>query len=106
MPHKTRNKKRTAASIVDRREEARLKAVIDSIGPPREPLVKFYRLPGDGRHVLVGAMLLCEFPMGDCEQYLSDVHGPGEFLVRTVRANGTFGPSRIVRIAERPYGHN
>jgi hypothetical protein len=104
--HKARNAKRTQTSVVDRREEARLKAVIESIGSPREPMVKFYRLPGDGRHILVGAIPVFDFPFDSCEEYLRDNFGGGEYIVRTVRSNGTFGPSRIVRIAENRHVYN
>ena len=106
MSKRVRKSGRAASSVVDRREEARLKEIVESVGLPREPMVKFYRLPGDGRHILVGAISLDEFPMDSCEEYLREMFGGGEYLVRTVRSNGTFGPSRTVRIAERRYVHS
>jgi hypothetical protein len=82
----------------DPKEERRLKVFIDKLGPPREPTVKIYRIEPDGKQTRLGVMELEWFD----EETLRKQFGAGTFLVRTVRSNGTYGPSRVLRIGPGP----
>src|SRR6185369_4959511 len=70
-------------------EDRRLTAFIEQIGTPREPTVRIYRLDSDGKQTRLGVMSLdyCD------EESVREQFGPGTFLLRTVRSNGTYGPS-------------
>ncbi len=100
MAQKAGNKRKRSKDTGTPDEEAQLRGFIDQIGPGREPTGKIYRLPVDGRQVLLGTVTIYDFPVDEYGAYLRDAFGPGTFLIRTVRTNGTFGPSRIVRIGE------
>lgn len=74
-------------------EDAQLNAFVEEIAP-REPILKVYRLEQNGRQTFLYATELDSFSLED----LRDHFGAGSFLLRTVRSNGTYGPSRVVHI--------
>lgn len=73
-----------------------LQQFIETIGPPREPTVRIYRIEPDGKQTRLGSMSLD----GCDEEAVRAEFGGGTFLLRTVRSNGTYGPSTVLRIAE------
>jgi len=77
-------------------EDARLNSFVDQIFP-REPTLKVYRIDPDGKQTFLYATDLEFFSLDE----LRDHHDGGKFLLRTVRSNGTYGPSRVVYVAER-----
>jgi len=79
----------------DAEEERKLIDVIEQIGPPREPSVRVYRIDADGKQTRMGVMSLeyCD------EEAVREQFGTGTFLLRSVRSNGTYGPSTVVRLA-------
>ena len=79
-----------------RREEAELSAFADEIAP-RVPTVKVYRLEAGGKQKLLFATDIDFFSL----EILRDHYDGGRFLVRTVRSNGTYGPSRIVLVESK-----
>ncbi len=99
-----RNTKMRSPLGLDRELEA---AFIEDIGAPREPTIRIYRLePLQKQHrthfrkqTRVGEVLFSDFSHGNnIFEYLREEFGVGTFLLRTVRSNGTYGPSRVVRI--------
>jgi len=81
----------------DPREEKLLNQFIDSIGVENEPTVRIFRLEENGKRTRMGVVTLdvCD------EESIQAQFGGGTFLVRTVRSNGTFGPSKVIGIEER-----
>ena len=83
-------------------EDEKLNAYMDRYGSNR-PLIQIYRLDedennkGKRKQTRVGAMLFDE--RLDLESEVQRQFGGGTFLARTVRSNGTWGPSRVLRIA-------
>jgi hypothetical protein len=94
---------------VQDRELKALTAFMDNIGSSREPTIRIYRLETPQKqhqtrfrkHTRVGEVLLSDFSHdpSDLFEYLRAEFGAGTFLLRTVRSNGTYGPSRVVSIA-------
>jgi len=87
------------------------KRFMDKISPSREPTIRIYRLESlqeqkrtrFRKQTRVGEVLLSDFshdPALICD-YLRAKFGAGNFLLRVVRANGTYGPSRVVSIGGR-----
>lgn len=74
-------------------EEAQLSAFMDDIAP-REPLLKVYRIEA-GKQTFLFATDFEFFSLED----LRNQYGGGKFLLRSVRSNGTYGPSRVVKVA-------
>jgi hypothetical protein len=85
---------RKTKQTVDAAEDKKLREFEDDIAP-RMPWVKIYRIEKDGRQTFLGATDLEFFSF----EMLRHEFGGGKFLVRTVRSNGTWGPSRIVHVA-------
>jgi len=75
-------------------EEQRLETWLDS-WIPREPHLRIYRITDERKQVFLTTSSLGGF---DPEQ-LREEYGAGKFLLRTVRSNGKWGPSRVLRIA-------
>jgi hypothetical protein len=76
-------------------EEQQMHEFMDDIAP-RSPTLRIYRIDADGKkHEFLGCAQLEEFSLEDVRERF----GSGTFLLRSVRSNGTFGPSRVVRIA-------
>ena len=89
-------------------QDKKLQAFMEDIGPSRVPTIRIYRLKFDQKQsqthfrkqIRVGEAPLSDFsrdPSGIFE-YLRAEFGAGTFLLRTVRPNGTYGPSRVVHI--------
>ena len=93
MPRK-KKKEKTA-------KDEQLQASIDTIGGDREPRIKIYRIESAKRQTQMGVFSLDEFSGSSVEQRIADKFGSGKFLVRTVDANGRYGPSRVIRIDAR-----
>ena len=79
-------------------EDKQLQAFIDAMPDDRQPRLRIYRLESDGSQTRLFAGALEEFPAEDAQPMLQDWFGAGKFLVRTVRSNGTYGPSRVFHI--------
>jgi hypothetical protein len=92
MPQRNRNQRINHTED----EDQRLQQFIETIGPPREPTVRIYRIEPDGKQTRLGSMALD----GCDEEAVRAQFGAGAFLLRTVRSNGTYGPSTVLRIAE------
>jgi len=74
-------------------EEAKLNEFMENIAP-RLPTLKIYRLEPDGKQKLLTTTFLEFFSYEE----LREQFGGGRFLVRSVRSNGTYGPSRVVDV--------
>jgi hypothetical protein len=64
---------------------------------PRGPTLRIYRIESDGRRTRLQFLSMDVFS----EEYLREEFGGGTYLVRTVRSNGTWAPSRVIGIASR-----
>ena len=82
---------------IDADEERQMQEFVDRIGPPPIPVVRVYRITEDGKQTRIDEADLESVD----EVYLRERFGPGSYLLRTVRSNGTYGPSKVVRIASR-----
>lgn len=62
---------------------------------PREPRIRIYRVNSETKkHTFLGTAAVEGFSLNDLREW----YGSGAFLLRTVRSNGKYGPSRVVRI--------
>jgi hypothetical protein len=76
-------------------EDKQLNAFLDEFSP-RQPMIRIYRVEADGKkHTYLGASDLDCFSLEGVREHF----GGGTFLLRSVRSNGTYGPSRVVSIA-------
>jgi hypothetical protein len=71
-------------------EDELLNRLMDDLAP-RGPTVKVYRIGDDGKQTFLGATDLQWFSL----TWVRDTFGGGKYLVRTVRSNGTYGPSEL-----------
>jgi len=79
-------------------ELEQLKAIMEEVSP-REPHIRIYRvIPETKKHKFLGTAGVNGFSLDDVREW----HGGGTFLLRTVRSDGKYGPSRVVRIASLP----
>ena len=84
-----------------------LSAFMDNVFPHREPFIRIYRLEPNvirqntpfRKQTRIGEICLSE--ADNILQELQHQFGAGTYLLRSIRSNGTYGPSRVVRIAER-----
>jgi len=90
----TRGKKKKNSQTT---EDEQLQAFIDTL-IPRQPKIKIYRIESDKRQTPMGVFNLDELSGSSVEQRIADTCGAGTFLVRTIRSNGRYGPSRVVAI--------
>jgi hypothetical protein len=80
---------------------------MEDVFPRREPSIRIYRLEQndkrDGtrfrKQTNVGQVCLSE--ARDLLETLHSQFGPGTYLLRGVKSNGTYGPSRVVEIGPR-----
>ena len=77
-------------------EDEQLSEFMDNLCP-RVPMLKIYRIEEDGKQTFLGALAMGLF----CLDEVRSRFGGGKFLIRSVRSNGTYGPSRVVQIAPR-----
>jgi hypothetical protein len=78
------------------------------IGPSRLPTIRIYRLEPHQKQLgkrfrkqtRPEEVLLSDFSHNPSSifEYVRDRFGAGEFLLRIVRSNGTWGPSRVIGI--------
>ena len=78
-------------------EERKLREFVENVSP-HEPRLKIYRKESNKQDTPVTTMTLDAFS----EEELRDQFGHGTYFLRTVRSNGTYGPSCVIRIAPRP----
>jgi hypothetical protein len=84
--------------IVEMTEDEQLTELMEFISP-RNPYIRVYRVdPHTKRHTYLGNLDADGFDLS----VVREAFGSGTFLVRSVRSNGKYGPSRIVGIAPRP----
>ena len=81
-------------------EDEQIQAFMDRLPDLRQPQVKIYRIEENKRHTCLHVCPLDEFPVDKTESALQHWFGAGDFLVRTVRSNGTYGPSRVFHIGD------
>ena len=81
-------------------EERKLRKFVDRVSS-REPRVKVYRKEPDNSLTPLTTRSLDGFS----EEELRDAFGPGACFLRTIRSDGTFGPSCTLRLAPRPPGY-
>jgi hypothetical protein len=93
-----KNKSRENLKFIS--EDTRLNAFMEDIFP-RWPMLKVYRLGPGGKQTFLCSADLETFSLG----MLRDQYDGGKFLLRTIRSNGTYGPSRVVQVAPKrePY---
>ena len=78
-------------------EERMLREFVENVAA-REPRVKIYRKESNNEQTPITTMTLDAFS----EEELREGFGHATYFLRTVRSNGTFGPSCVIRIAPRP----
>jgi hypothetical protein len=76
-----------------RPEDAQLSEFMENIWP-KDPILKIYRVGPNGKQTLLGSAVLDSFSL----DHVRHRFGSGTFLLRTVRSNGTYGPSRVVHL--------
>jgi len=89
-----------------------LVAFMEDVFPDREPTIRIYRIePNEMRQntrfrkqTRIGEV--CLSAADNILQEIQFQFGAGTYLLRSVRLNGTYGPSRVVRIAERTFGRS
>jgi hypothetical protein len=88
-------RRKKSARTSENNEEEKLEQFVDNIWP-REPTLRIYRVDEKTKkQTLLGSADLDTFEL----DLLRERYGAGCFLLRTVRSNGTWGPSRMVWIA-------
>jgi hypothetical protein len=76
-------------------EDEEMMAFMENIAP-RSPTLRIYRIDSEEKkQEFLGCLPLLGFSLEE----VRDQFGSGTFLLRSVRSNGTYGPSRVVRIA-------
>jgi hypothetical protein len=89
-------------------QDEELRSFVEDIGLAREPTIRIYKLDSGRKQsqthfrkqIRVGEVLFSDFSHDpSCIfDYLRSEFGAGTFLLRTVRPNGTYGPSKVVRV--------
>lgn len=88
-------------------DDKTLAAFMENVFPGREPTIRIYRIESNELRQNTPfrkQTRLGEICLSEADNILQDMQfqfGAGTYLLRSVRSNGTYGPSRVVRIAER-----
>jgi hypothetical protein len=88
-------------------EDKKLQEFMEDVIPRREPSIRIYRIELNEKRTnapfrkqtRLSEIALSE--AGDILEYLHFHFGPGTYLLRSVRSNGVYGPSRVVYIGAR-----
>jgi hypothetical protein len=99
---------RRTRSNIHLREDQEFSTFVEELGPLREPTIRIYRLEENQRQnrtrfrkqIRVDEVLFSDFSRDPSSiyVYLRANFGPGCFLLRTVRSNGVYGPSKLVYV--------